>query len=41
MYVSKFSPVEERSDESSSLPRTIVTPPIIKKKAPPDTYSVA
>ena len=38
--ISKFSPVEE-SDDSSSLPRTIATPPMIKKKAPPDTYSVA
>ena len=36
--MSKFSPVEERSDESSSLPRTIATPPIIKRKEPPDTY---
>ena len=39
--ISKFSLVEERSDESSSLPRTIATPPITKRKAPSDIYSVA
>ena len=39
--ISIFSPVEERNDESSSLPRTIATPPIIKRKAPPNTCSVA
>ena len=39
--ISKFNPVEERSDEPSSLLRTIAMPPITKRKVPPDTYSVA